>query len=251
MDYLEFDSNTYSQTDIMAMRDDTINVYYDSNMLMDDMSNNMYYQRKQSPFEIACESGNYYKIMELKVIGEIKPSDISYGINAACKYGHLNVIQWIYKNYNIKEHIDDMFETACLYNQLEMAKWIDSEFKIDENTRILSDNIFGECSCNAICSSGNIDILKWFKQRFDFKIKPSYIIRAGKENKLETFEWLCSQVENKDILIEGFKGIIEWHFKIMHVLKPEIKQSMLSILKQNRDSIDIKEFVEQIKQIKN
>lgn len=84
-------------------------------------------------------------------------ANVKKGFEWNCRYGHLNIVKWLYKKFNIDIHTnkDEPFKRACKNGRINVAKWLCS----------IDINIFDKCKKDAltdICIGGHFDIAQWF-----------------------------------------------------------------------------------------
>lgn len=131
-----------------------------------------------SLFIQACKAGDIASVQQLYLDDITYWNHIDIGYQIACEYGHIEVVQWLYKmKYN---HISNksrssysiifgdiyLLTKSCQHGHIEIAKWI-----YQLNPEILTnyevhEYLTEEIFCDA-CKNGHLNIAKWI-----FEIKP-------------------------------------------------------------------------------
>jgi hypothetical protein len=101
----------------------------------------------------ATKSGNLQLVQMLNQAKRFTKEDIKLVIYYSCKYGHLDLLKWIYNEESSLLDDIDLYN-ACIGGHLKLIKWIyninkDSLNKLDINCYI------------KMCSSGFLELVKW------------------------------------------------------------------------------------------
>lgn len=132
----------------------------------------------------ACDNGNLIEAQTYYT-----DININKGFEHACKYGHLNIVQWL---HSLDDNMDnDRYEIglmwACRYGHLEMVKWLLSlgvdNYDITEGLRLACIN--NHLNIVKLMYSLGIDITHDYVEGSPFLLACSY-------NNLEMAQWLQS-----------------------------------------------------------
>lgn len=181
-------------------------------------------------FEVSCIYGNIIMSKFLyNIYGNDIHGDYGYIFYMSCYDGHINIMQWIYKTFNLKnddidkkiisEYVfnfgyfdiikwlyelkllddDNMYKyflIVCKCGYMDIAKWIYNNYKID----IHQNN---EEAFASVCCNGHIEIAKWLYELGDVDIHVDCDIifnDACKNDRLDIAKWLF-QLDGENIKI--------------------------------------------------
>ena len=159
----------YSEAFCRACKDNKLDIakYLYNNTIID------INHRKGYVLIYACVN-NYFEMVKWLYNININDQFRHYGgIRSACKYGHIDIIEWILKQKS-HNHIKGIFKinnyacfrVACINRHLKIAQLILSYFNQSECNNIihgLNDEILYISACR-----GYIDIVDWLKTSFIF-----------------------------------------------------------------------------------
>jgi hypothetical protein len=129
----------------------------------------------------------------------------------ACKYGHLNICQWLYSlklELNIVNNnfiTDDLFSTSCFFRRSELGKWL---YKICPNIKYDVKKIFG----NIYNTGYDLDFCKWLYEIFmvedEIVIDHDTFERAIVHQDIELGKWLATLDNSYTFVRTGIKTFI-------------------------------------------
>jgi hypothetical protein len=129
--------------------------------------------------------------------GIISMEDISKGFINACKYDHLHIVEWLYKNHdiystaNITNYNIWWFKLSCYKGQLHIAKRL---YEIRPDILIGTNNID---SFMLTCNRGHLDVAKWL-----YEMCPSITTSGDMECAFRNVCWY------------GYLNIAKWLYEI-------------------------------------
>lgn len=150
-------------------------------------------------------------------------------INAACKNGHLDIIEFLFEKRDvIKGWSNSAISFACSNNRLDVVKWIHQHFPNLEEHPYPNLNTFGPNKTDAIdiaCHNGNLELAQWIYSNLpNYGYTNKAALSAAARGHLDILIWLDSIGAHftKDILNEAAKNgqnnIVDW----IIVKKPEL-----------------------------
>jgi hypothetical protein len=103
-------------------------------------------------------------------IYEFSPShdDIYFCLRAAIRYGHLELIQWLFIAYNVNGRISNnsAIHYSCKYGHLEVAKWLTQHYKLTKDDILAPDNKTLKCTYD----NNKIEVAQWIIETFSMSI---------------------------------------------------------------------------------
>ena len=125
-----------------------------------------------------------------------------------CKWGQLNLIQFIFGKYDISyllEHLNKLFIISCEYGHLELAKWL---YLVDKNTdkKIVLGNM------KPWVKDHIIRYCEYVEPDFGLDFDKAFVC-ASEYEQTEVTEWLLSikpDIEDINILLLSHKKKEPW-----------------------------------------
>lgn len=106
-----------------------------------------------------CKNGSK-QFMEW-FISEFDPScrEIYSSLRAAIRYGHLELIQWLFITYKISGRISNNspIHYACKYGHLPVAQWLTEYYQLTREDILTPSNSTLKCAYD----NGKIEIANW------------------------------------------------------------------------------------------
>jgi serine/threonine protein kinase len=148
-------------------------------------------------FRVAAKKGHIEVLEWLTKVFNITEEDYNEAFLLAAGNGHLKVLKWLKENFNItKEYVKSnynlVFKYAAEQGHLEILKWLKEEFNITKEDATSDRN----ATFINVAENGNLKVLEWLTKTFDIteheaKINDNYAFRmAAKEGHLNVLKWL-------------------------------------------------------------
>ncbi len=189
------------------VRDDYNNLHFLENMILTFISYNMidplllYKNFTRSEYILACKYGNLELIQWIHSNINNYPQKNDLGFTISCEFGFYENAKWFYSfgTIDITANDNRSFRLVCHRGHLEMAKWIYS---------INSDNISFNRSVvfSSSCATGQFEVIKWLKDISGPNI-------FGDANT--GFKWSCSQ---------GHLDIAKWIYEHEIIIFNDIRE---------------------------
>ena len=148
-------------------------------------------------FRDALKGGHLHVVKWLNREFNIIEHDVSlhYIITKSCENGHLHMIQWlVHVCPDDINHLEweEMFFCAYYYGHLHITQWIYQTF-----SDIIDYLIFPNSSFQTICSRGHLHIAQWLVEMFpqlDHRDRDDYAFKtACKNGHLHVAQWLVGR----------------------------------------------------------
>ena len=173
------------------------------------------------PIYDACKYGHIEVLEWLKKSGQIYENDKNNIISKACEYGHVKILNWLKNSgYKIKS-LPYYIDCASYGGHIHILKWLHN-YDIDNIKKYYSANTF-----NCISKNNRYLVLKWFKtNNYKFKYYKSAI------HLLKNIKMLKIYIDTIHI-----KKIIKWSdkkmIKMIKTIKFKTKNSYIKSYNKN------------------
>ena len=179
-----------------------------------------YMSTSNEKFLIACRANDLFLAKDIFYNDSLDLDEeyAEYAFQAACRRGHLNVMQWIYSvkpDVNISAYHDAPFRIACANGHLDVSKWL---LSVNPNINISTHE---EDAFESACCEGHLHVAQWLLSvkpdimvedifesacyegqlpvvQFLLSVKPNMRVREeilgfiAQENRVEMAKWLVS-----------------------------------------------------------
>lgn len=183
-------------------------------------------------FKFSCRYGNLDIIQWIYNIENHNIVIKWHEFDEICNYGYIDIVKFVYMSFDtsaIISNLNRFFETSCCNGHLELSKWF---YSICEITKKEIQNIF-----NITCTEGYLDIIQWLKSLIDnITITHNVFNMIIKNGHIEVAKWIFESKLYNNPKIEAYNyacvyGYLESAIWLKSVSKKAtiMKQSLISV----------------------